>query len=636
MLDDTLKAPTCPFRLIDIRQGVTLAAIITLGGAQPHAGSVANAQTVAIQHVAQPTGAPTLATPSTGPSATLRAILADYDKWELENDPITAGNEGDEASLFRLPDVTPAANDARRTALFEFQRRLLTLKSARLKDADSLNRDLLLRAVSDDLDAAQFDLQRQPFTAYWSFSSFGASLANATVIRSKLEADAYLSRLRALPDYYDQELANARRGLATGFIQPRLVVEVALRTARKQASATPQESGLMKPFDKLPSTIAPEIQADLRAQLLAVVTDRVLPAQRRIASFLETEYLPRARKSLAARDLPDGERYYVAQVRRHTTTNLTPDQVHQIGLDEVSRIRAEMDKIIAEVGFKGDFSAFITYLRTDPKFYAHTREELLLYYRDIAKRIDPELPRLFGRLPRLTYGVKPIPEATEEGQTTAYYQGGSPNRGVSGTFAVNLSHLDQRPLYEAPTLALHEAVPGHHLQIALSQEQTDTPAFRKHLEFTAFVEGWGLYAEQLGSEIGLYSTPYERFGQLSYEMWRACRLVADTGIHWKRWTREQARACFMENTALSEHNIDTEVDRYISWPGQALAYKIGELRIMGLRKKAEADLGAGFDERRFHDAVLLSGALPLDLLETRVNAWILREKASLKATSPKP
>ena len=577
------------------------------------------------------TAAPARSGQTTIAVATLRAILADYDRWELETDPITAGDEGDEASLFRLPDVTPAADDARRTALFEFQRRLLALKGARLKDIDALNRDLLLRAVSDGLDSSPFDLERQPFTAYWSFSSFGDSLARSTVVRSRLEADAYLSRMRALPAYYDQAMANARRGLATGFIQPRLVVEVALRTARKQAAVSPQDSVLLKPFAQLPGTITPDVQTDLKAQLLAIVSDRVMPAQRRIATFLETEYLPRARKTLAARDLPDGERYYMSQVRLHTTTDLTPDQVHQIGQDEVRRIRSEMDKIIAEVGFKGSFAEFIAYLRTDPKFYAKSREELLLYYRDIAKRIDPELPRLFGRLPRLTYGVKPIPEATEDGQTTAYYEGGSPSRGVSGTFAVNLSHLDQRPLYEAPTLALHEAVPGHHLQISLSQEQVDTPNFRKHLEFTAFVEGWGLYAEQLGSEIGLYSTPYERFGQLSYEMWRACRLVADTGIHWKRWSRDQGRACFIDNTALSEHNIDTEVDRYISWPGQALAYKIGELRIMGLRKRAESELGAQFDERRFHDAVLLSGAMPLDMLEARISGWILREKATVKS-----
>ena len=563
----------------------------------------------------------------TAGSAMLKAIAADYDQWERDVDPVTAGDEGDAAALFRLPDASPAAADARRTALFEFQRRLLPLKSMRLGDADSLNRDLLLRAVDDALQAAAFDPDRLPFTAYWSFSTFGESLARRTIIRSRLEADAYVARLTGLPGYYDQQIANARRGLVTGFIQPKLVAEVALRTARKQADVTLENSPLLLPLAHLPDSIPQDVQSDLRSRATAIVRNQVLPAQRRIAVFLETEYLPRARTTLAARDLPDGERFYTAEIRRHTTTNLTPDEVHQIGLDEVRRIRGRMDAVIAETGFKGSFSAFIAFLRTDPRFYPRSREELLDRYRVIAKQIDPELPRLFGHLPRLTYGVQPIPEATEEGQTTAYYEEGSPARGVAGTFAVNLSHLDQRPLYEIPTLTLHEAVPGHHLQIALAQEQSDTPAFRKHMQFTAFVEGWGLYAEQLGGEIGLYTTPYERFGQLSYEMWRACRLVADTGIHWKRWTRDQARACFLENTALAEHNIDTEVDRYISWPGQALAYKIGELRILGLRRKAEAALGSRFDERRFHDAVLLSGALPLDMLEARVSAWIRREVA---------
>ena len=560
-------------------------------------------------------------------SATLRAIAADFDAWEAQVDPITASDEGDAEALFRLPDVSPAAADARRTALFEFQRRLLPLKTARLSETDSLNRDLLLRAVEDDLQDAAFDADRMPFTAYWSFSSLGESLGRRTVLHSRLEADAYLARLTGLPAYYDQQIANARRGLVTGFVQPKLVAEVALRTARKQAAVTVEDSPLLLPLAHLPDTIAPEVQADLRARATAIVRNQVLPAQKRIAAFLETEYLPRARTSLAARDLPDGERYYMAEVRRHTTTSLTPDEIHQIGLDEVHRIRGEMDKVIAETGFKGDFAAFVANLRTDPRFYPHSRQELLDRYRVVAKTIDPELPRLFGHLPRLTYGVQPIPEATEEGQTTAYYEEGSPARGIAGAFTVNLSHLDQRPLYEIPTLTLHEAVPGHHLQIALAQEQADTPTFRKHMQFTAFVEGWGLYAEQLGGEIGLYATPYERFGQLSYEMWRACRLVADTGLHWKRWTRDQARACFLENTALSEHNIDTEVDRYISWPGQALAYKIGELRIMALRRKAEAALGPRFDERRFHDAVLGAGALPLDMLETRINAFIRREAA---------
>ena len=584
---------------------------------------------------ARPAGPPaTPVRPGVTGSATLKGVETDYDQWERDTDPVTAGDEGDEPSLFRLPDASPAAADARRTALFDFQRRLLALKTVALNDADRLNRDLLLRAVADALEDASFDTDRMPFTAYWSFSSFGDSLARHTLIRSRLEADAYLARLTGLPAYYDQQIANARRGVVTGFVQPKLVAEVALRTARKQALTPWGDSPLLAPLAHLPPTIPPDAQSELRARGAAIVRGQILPAQKRIVAFLEAEYLPRARTTLAARDLPDGERYYIAQVRRHTTTTLSPDEVHQIGLDEVRRIRGEMDAVISEVGFKGSFPEFIAFLRTDPQFYPHSRQELLDRYQMIAKRIDPELPRLFGRLPRLTYGVRPIPEATEEGQTTAYYEEGSPSRGVAGTFAVNLSHLDQRPLYEMPTLTLHEAVPGHHLQIALAQELGDTPSFRRHMQFTAFVEGWGLYAEQLGGEIGLYATPYERFGQLSYEMWRACRLVADTGLHWKRWTRDQARACFLENTALAEHNIDTEVDRYISWPGQALAYKIGELRIMALRRKAEAALGPRFDERRFHDAILQSGALPLDILEARVTAWINREVASGAARGP--
>lgn len=571
----------------------------------------------------------------TGGVAAWRSLVADYDQWAAQIDPITAGDEGDEAALFRLPDVSQASDDARRTTLFEFQRRVIALKGAKLRDPDSLNRELLARSIADDLEMSTFDPGRIPFTAYWSFSSFGEDLARQTIIRNKIEADAYLSRLKALSAYYDQQLANARRGLATGFVQPKLIVEVALRTAKNQAAPDAENSPLLAPLEHLPTIIPNDVQAALRASAVDILRRQVVPAQRRIAEFLEKEYLPKARTELAARDLPDGERYYRSAVRHYTTTSLSPDEVHEIGLSEVKRIRAEMEAVIAKTGFSGDVPAFIAFLRSDPQFYAQSRDELLQRYQVIAKRIDPELPRLFGRLPRLTYGVKPIPAATEESQTTGYYQGGSPERGISGTLAVNLSHLDQRPLYEVPTLSLHEGVPGHHLQIALSQELGDGPKFRRHLDYTAFVEGWALYAEQLGEELGVISTPYEKFGQLSYEMWRACRLVADTGIHWRRWTREQARSCFIENTALSVHNIDTEVDRYISWPGQALAYKIGELKIMGLRHRAETELGERFDERRFHDAVLLGGALPLDVLEMRITAWIKAEKLQgAPATTP--
>lgn len=369
-----------------------------------------------------------------------------------------------------------------------------------------------------------------------------------------------------------------------------------------------------------------------RAQVL--LETQILPAQKRIVVFLQNEYLPRARESLAIRDVPGGEAYYRHCIRHFTTTDLSPDEIHEIGLAEVRHLRAEMEKLVAATGFSGSFAEFLKYLRTDPQFYAKSREELLLRYRAKAKEIDPLLPRLIGTLPRLTYGVRPIPDATEEGQTTAYYELGAPERGEAGYVGVNLSHLDQRPLYEIPTLLLHEGAPGHHVQLALAAEIKNQPEFRRRLDFTAFVEGWALYAEQLGKETDLYATPYERFSQLSYDMWRACRLVADTGVHWKRWTVDQARACFLENTALSQHNIDTEVDRYISWPGQALAYKIGELRIMALRHEAEAALGERFDLRAFHDTVLSGGALPLDILAARVRAWIATQGPSGGSKTP--
>ncbi len=357
------------------------------------------------------------------------------------------------------------------------------------------------------------------------------------------------------------------------------------------------------------------------------MADKVRPAQRDFVAFLETEYLPASRKSLAARSLPDGERYYSWLVSDHTTTTQTPDAIHAAGLAEVTRIRAEMETVRAETGFKGDFKAFLAMLRSDPRFYATSREDLLEKASRIAKRIDDKLPGWFATLPRLTYGVRPVPADIEANYTTGRYFSGSPSQGVAGGYMVNTAKLDQRPLYELPALTLHEAVPGHHLQIALSQELPGVPAFRRNAGVTAFTEGWGLYAEKLGGEMGIYQDPYERFGRLSYEMWRACRLVADTGIHWRGWSLDQARGCFTDNTALSPLNIEVELARYVSWPGPALAYKTGEMKVVQLRARAQAELGDRFDIRRFHDAVLLAGPLPLDLLESRIDSWV-------KATPP--
>ena len=342
---------------------------------------------------------------------------------------------------------------------------------------------------------------------------------------------------------------------------------------------------------------------------------------------VETEVAPVAKPKIGALYLPEGKAYYAYLARFFTTTDLTPDQIHDIGVKEVARIRAEMQTEMAAAGFKGTFPEFLKFLRTDPQFYATSREDLMEKSARMAKRADDELPKIFATLPRLPYGVREVARDIEENYTTARYNPGSPQLGIAGGLMVNTSHLDQRPLYEHPALMVHEGVPGHHLQIAIQQELGDQPWFRRQADVTAFVEGWGLYSEFLGYDIGMYRDPYERFGKLSMEMWRACRLVADTGIHWKGWTLEQARACFMENSALAPKNIENELQRYISGPGQALAYKIGELKLRELRKKAKAALGEKFDLRRFHDAVLWGGPLPLDLLEQRIDAWIAKEKA---------
>jgi uncharacterized protein (DUF885 family) len=383
-----------------------------------------------------------------------------------------------------------------------------------------------------------------------------------------------------------------------------------------------EQDPLLQPFDTLPSTIPLAQRAAWRAEGLDIIRRQVKPAERELAAFFQNTYLPASRQTLGAGSLPGGVAYYAYLVRRETTTSLTPDQIFALGQSEIRRIRAAMQVQIAATGFKGDFAAFQAMLRHDPRFYVGTREALLEKASRLAKRVDGELPRFFGKLPRLSYGVRPVPEAIEDGYTSARYDPGSPQLGVAGGLIINTSHLDQRPLYELPALVAHEGAPGHHIQIALAQELTDLPAFRQDSDITAFVEGWAVYAEQLVAEMGLYATPYERFGMLSMEMWRACRLVMDVGLHAKGFTRDQALECLRTNTALSEKNMQNEVDRYIAWPGQALGYKIGELKIMELRHRAEAALRGKFDIRAFHDAVLDEGAMPLEILEERIDRWV--------------
>lgn len=552
---------------------------------------------------------------------TLGQLLAEHERIERQFDPITSGQSGDDAALSRLPDYSPAATEARRAALAALRPRIAAVNERQLSEAAALNRTLLLRTIDDNLERIGFDTAR--------LGGGGANfdgLARNTPLRSRGDAEAWLARMGQMAGAMQQAMDNQRRGIATGWTQPRQIIERSIIVARATAARPAEASPLLSPFDTLPTNIPQAEREALRARGLAIVREQIKPAQEAQLRFLETELLPAARPGLGVRTLPDGEAYYSYLVRSFTTTNMTPEEVHALGESEVRRIRALMDGVIVESGFHGSFAQFIQFLRTDPQFYARTPDELERYVALLTRRADAGLPRLFGTLPRLTYGIVRTPEEIASTAPTAGYDLGSMSLGQPGIYYLNTYSLDQRPLYEMPALTLHEATPGHHTQLALMQEQPEAPYFRRTDWFTSFVEGWGLYAEYLGSDMGFYTTPYERFGQLSYEMWRACRLVADTGIHWYGWSYEQARQCFEDNTALTPLNITAEVNRYIATPGQALAYKIGELTFRRMRSEAEAALGERFDIRAFHDHLLSAGALPMDVVETRMRAWIAAQQ----------
>jgi len=414
--------------------------------------------------------------------------------------------------------------------------------------------------------------------------------------------------------------------MVAGITPPAITLRDVPQQIRNQLVDEPDQSPMLGAFKQFPASVDSLQQASLKKQAEAAFSERIAPAFERLLVFMETEYIPAARQSIAMRDLPNGEAWYAYNVKQRTTTDLTPEQIHEIGLSEVKRIRAEMEVIKTSSGFEGSFGEFLEFLRTDSQFYHLTKEDLLREYRDIAKRADPELMKLFGTLPRTPYGVVPVPSYAEKSQTTAYYQRGSVKAGRPGNFYANTYALNTRPRWEMEALTLHEAVPGHHLQIALQDELEDVPWFRRVARYTAFSEGWGLYSESLGVEMGFYKDPYSKFGQLTYEMWRAIRLVVDTGMHQMGWTRQQAIDYFMKNAGKQEHDVIVEIDRYIVWPGQALAYKIGELKIKELRAYATDELGDAFDIREFHDNVLGNGAVPLSVLDANIRAWVKAEK----------
>jgi len=496
-----------------------------------------------------------------------------------------------------------------------------------LTETEQVNYDLLYNRQKLEIEGHQFPGEMMPIN---QMGGVQQNIAQMMAIIQPKNAQDYanmISRLDKTPEVVDQTIAWMRKGMAAGITPPAITLRDVPQQIRNQLVDEPDQSPLLAAFMKFPANVDSLQQATLKKQAEAAYSEKVAPAFEKLLAFMENEYLPAARESIAMRDLPNGEAWYAYNVKQSTTTDLTPEQIHQIGLDEVKRIRGEMESVIESSGFEGSFEEFLVFLRTDPQFYHETKEGLLREYRDIAKRADPELMKLFGKLPRTPYGVIPVPTYAEKSQTTAYYQPGSVKAGRPGNFFANTYALDTRPRWEMEALTLHEAVPGHHLQIALQDELEDVPWFRRAGGYTAFVEGWGLYSESLGVEMGFYTDPYSKFGQLTYEMWRAIRLVVDTGMHHLGWSRQQAIEYFMQNAGKQEHDVTVEVDRYIVWPGQALAYKIGELKIKELRAYATNELGEEFDIREFHDEVLGRGSVPLSVLDANIRAWVGAKKA---------
>ena len=464
-----------------------------------------------------------------------------------------------------------------------------------------------------------------PFNSDWGFYMAWSRLPDETDFVSAGDYRNYLSRLAEIPAVMDEYIALMREGLKTGMTQPRIILDGRDKPIRAQLVKLVEQSGFFAPLINMPPTVTNGDRAALLEKARTVIADGIIPAYQRLLDFYHDEYVPGARTTIGASRLPGGKRFYREQIRQYATVDMSPAEIHDIGLKEVARIRQEMHEIIEDIGFEGGFSEFLEFLRTDPQFYAKTPHELLAEASYFAKKIDGRLPQLFGHMPRQPYGVAPVPDDIAPFYTVGRYVGAPLSSHRGGYYWGNTYALESRPLYALPALTLHEAAPGHHTQIALASEQRDQPPFRRNDYISAYGEGWALYAEKLGVEMDIYETPYQHFGRLTYEMWRACRLVIDTGVHAMGWSREQAQEYLAANTALSIHGITTEVDRYISWPGQALSYKLGEYTIWQLRRDAEFRLGSDFDIRAFHDFILALGSVPLDILQDEVGRWVTEQ-----------
>ncbi len=558
------------------------------------------------------------------PTAELHALFNREWDYTMEQSPTWASQLGDRRWNDRWDDLSLSAFEKRYRHGFQVLNDLGKISREQLSPADQLNYDLFKR---------QYEVSKEEYQYKWHVAPLNQregiqlidELGDSLRFEFVQDYEDWIARLQSFTNYMEQTIALMKEGIRLRIVQPRIAMQRVPGQIEKQVVALPQESPFFKPFRSFP----PDFEADATNRLVALAKEAietsVVPAFRRFKDFFTAEYLPACFDQAGAWQLTNGREFYGFLVRKFTTTRMTPQQVHELGLSEVKRIRAEMEAIKAKVGFNGSLELFFEYLRTDPKFSYKTTNELLTAYRAMAKEIDPGLVKLFRTLPRMPYGVEPIPAKVAPDTTAAYYRQPAADGTRAGTYFVNLYKPETRYTYEIPALSLHESVPGHHLQIALAMEQGELPSFRRYGELTAFVEGWALYSESLGEELGLYQDPYAKFGQLTYEMWRAVRLVVDTGMHAYKWDRQRAISYFKENAAKGENDIINEIDRYITWPGQALAYKIGQLKIKDLRTKAEKDLAEDFDLREFHDVILLGGSLPLETLEARVRDWLRRK-----------
>jgi len=523
----------------------------------------------------------------------------------------------------RWTDYSPEAIEQRNRDSRTLLKAVETISVDSLGESAILDFQLFHKDLSANVAAQAFPDELMPINQMGGVQQDLAQMISLMPSRKLTDYRDIIARLESADSLIMQTIVLMKQGLEAGITPPAITLRDVPGQVANQLFDDPMDSQLLGAFVSFPDSISPDQQKQLKARAIAAYQNGIAPAYKKLQRFLETDYLPNAVQAVGLSNLANGQAWYAHRAARSTTTDLTAEQIHALGLREVARIRAAMEQVIIDSGFEGDFDAFTEFLRRDPQFYFTNKEDLMREYRDIAKRADAELPALFGVLPRLPYGVKMIPSYAEKSQTTAYYQSGAQSMGRAGIFFANTYALDTRPKWEMEALTLHEAMPGHHLQISLAKEQTNVHPWRRDLyRITAFVEGWGLYSESLGEEMGFYKDPYSKFGQLTYEMWRAVRLVVDTGMHSLGWSRQRAIDFFIANSAKSEHDITVEIDRYIVWPGQALAYKMGELKIKELRQYASQELGEDFDIRSFHDRVLEAGPIPLDILEQRIKDWV--------------